>query len=112
VREAEAAARKVAYDKVRKEKYMFDPETQDLEEKLAATLGTKVQIERGNNGSKLVINFFTNEDLRHLLERMKSGQALSNTDSSESIETDDRSPEEKKAIETEANIYDIKNFTI
>ena len=75
VREAEAIARRIAYDKVRKREYMFDPEMIELEQALTETLGTRVQIERKEVGGKLVIDFFNNEDLRSILAMLKQKNA-------------------------------------
>lgn len=71
VREAEAIARKIAYDKVRKKERAFDPEIVELEEKLAESLGTRVHIERSEGGGKIMIDFFTNEDVRNIIELLK-----------------------------------------
>jgi ParB family chromosome partitioning protein len=67
VREAERIARKIAFDRVRKKEYMADPEIVLIEEKLTEKLGTRVQIERKDYGGKVLIDFFSNEDLRKLL---------------------------------------------
>ncbi|MDQ5949080.1 MAG: ParB family transcriptional regulator, chromosome partitioning protein [Patescibacteria group bacterium] len=74
VREAESIARKIAYDKIRKKEYMLDPETQELEEKLTETLGTRVSIEKRENGGKISIDYFSADDLRHILDLIKSNQ--------------------------------------
>lgn len=71
VRETEQIARHIARDKIRK-KAPPDPEIDRIERVLAETLGTRVSIERRENGGKLVIDFFSREDLRALLERMSS----------------------------------------
>lgn len=74
VREAEAIARRIAYDRVRKKERMFDPEIVEIEEKLTEALGTRVQIEKKDNGGKIHIDFFTNQDLRTLLDLMKASR--------------------------------------
>ncbi|MDD5318569.1 MAG: ParB/RepB/Spo0J family partition protein [Candidatus Pacebacteria bacterium] len=76
VRETEVIARKIAFDKVRKKERAFDPEIVELEEKLQETLGTRVHIERKDNGGKLMIDFFSNEDLRGILDLIKSNTGL------------------------------------
>jgi ParB family chromosome partitioning protein len=70
VRETEAVARRVAYDKVRKKERAFDPELVALEEKFKESLGTRVHIERRDNGGKLTIDFFSADDLRDILDRV------------------------------------------
>ncbi|MCX6753746.1 MAG: ParB/RepB/Spo0J family partition protein [Candidatus Nomurabacteria bacterium] len=72
VRDAEKIARKVAFDKVRKKEYMQDPEINEIENKLQETLGTRVHIERKENGGYITIDFFTNNDLRTILDIIKS----------------------------------------
>lgn len=131
VREAESIARRVAYDKVRKKEYSFDPVLVDLEEKLRETLGTRVQIERREVGGKIMIDFFNNEDLKSLLEII---QTSTNKDPNESLKKfeaglaeavqmpvspeeagpiDDRSPAQKAEEEKEeGDIYSVSNFSI
>ncbi len=74
VREAERISRKIAYDKVRKREYMPDPEISDIEMSLQEALGTRVHIERQQVGGKILIDFFTSEDLRSILDLIKSNQ--------------------------------------
>ncbi len=72
VRDAEKIARKIAFDKVRKKEYMQDPEINEIENKLQETLGTRVHIEKKENGGYITIDFFTNNDLRTILDIIKS----------------------------------------
>lgn len=74
VREAEQIGRKIAFERARKKEYMPDPELVKLEEDLAGSLGTRVHIERRDTGGKLVIDFFTNDDLRTILDLLKNNQ--------------------------------------
>lgn len=68
VREAELTARKIAVERVRKVERMPDPEITELEEKLANTFGSRVRIERSEKGGKIMIDFFSNDDLRSILD--------------------------------------------
>lgn len=72
VRETEQIGRKIAFDRVRKKEYMRDPELSKLEETLAESLGTRVHIERKENGGHLVIDFFSNDDLHTILGMIKT----------------------------------------
>ncbi len=74
VREAEAISRKIAVDRVRKKEFAPDPELVELEEKIAASLGTRVSIERREQGGKLMIDFFSNDDLQTILELIKTNR--------------------------------------
>lgn len=135
VREAERVARKIAFDKVRKKEYLVDPEIALMEEKLQETLGTRVHIERKENGGYITIDFFTNDDLRTILEMIKNkeggnpNQMLENYIAKEEeknptvindenkednpIDTEeDRTKEEIRKAEEEADLYNIKNFSV
>ena len=74
VREAESIARKIASERARKKEYAPDPEIAELEEKLTQSLGTRVYIEKQENGGKIRIDFFSNEDLRAILEMIESNK--------------------------------------
>lgn len=65
VRDAEALARRVAVEKVRK-RDTLTPDMLAMERELTEKLGTRVRIERRNEGGKLMIEFFSDEDLVHL----------------------------------------------
>ncbi len=80
VREAEAIGRRIAYDKIKKKGVTLDPETQELEEKLTETLGTRVSIEKRENGGKILIDFFSPEDLHNILELIKTNKVKSPTE--------------------------------
>lgn len=128
VREAEAIARRIAFDKVRKKENMIDPEIVSLEEKLREALGTRVHIERKEVGGKIMIDFFSNEDLRSLLdilqtntvrdpnealinreaELVKLAEAIGANEVVDETPIDDRSKEEKE----EEEIYSVRNFSI
>jgi hypothetical protein len=71
VRDAERISRKVARDKVRKKKYAFDADILELEKEAGETLGTRVHIEAQDNGGKIMIDFFTDEDLRNILTHLR-----------------------------------------
>jgi len=66
VRESEAIARRVAQDRV-SAKHRIDPEVLNLERSLTEKLGTRVTIEPREVGGRVVISFFSPEDLEALL---------------------------------------------
>ncbi len=134
VREAEAISRKVAYDKVRNRVYIQDPEIVELEAKISASLGTRVSIEKKDNGGKLTIDFFSADDLHTILDLIKSNQKynpdvmLDNHVSKKSGEAkventetslpdvspefvDDRTPEQKQKEDNE-ELYSVTNFSL
>jgi ParB family transcriptional regulator, chromosome partitioning protein len=82
VREAEGIARRIAYDKVRKKDRFFDPDIADMEGRLAESLGTRVHIEKKEVGGKILIDFFSYEELQNILtmlerEQMEKSRVLS-----------------------------------
>ncbi len=113
VREAETQARKIAVERIRKVERMPDPEIIELEEKLATTFGTRVHIERKEKGGKIMIDFFSNEDLRAILDVVNK-QKTSPTPEvvTETALIDDRSAEEKNQDENNEDLYSINNFVV
>lgn len=67
VRETERIARDIARDKVRKIDTAEDPKMQAYQRSLAEKLGTRVHIEKKDVGGKIVIDYFTPEDLASLV---------------------------------------------
>lgn len=47
-----------------------DPQVKQLEEKLIESLGTKVRISKSGDGGKIVIEYYSDEDLSSLLEKL------------------------------------------
>jgi len=74
VRESERIARGIATDKVRKKDYDFDPTIASYQEKLSESLGTRVSIEKKEVGGKIVIDYFSPNDLQTILELLKSNE--------------------------------------
>lgn len=126
VRESEAHARNVAKDRVRK-KSLIDPALAEMERKFKESLGTKVYIERRENGGKIMIDFFTDDDIRAILERLSSEKASLSTTPSSAISDatplevmpeqkdtplDDRAPAEVALEENTEDLYSVKNFGI
>jgi ParB family transcriptional regulator, chromosome partitioning protein len=73
VREVERITRKIATDKVRKKDWVgTDSVLIEIEREFTDTLGTRVQIQKTDFGGKLTIDYFSDEDLKRLLEMMKT----------------------------------------
>jgi ParB family chromosome partitioning protein len=69
VRETEAKAREVsvhAYKRVT----TIDPTVKEKEERLMEIFGTKVKINKAGKGGKIVIEYYGEEDLTHLVNRL------------------------------------------
>ena len=129
VREAETAARKIAIERVRRFKSDIDPVLSHFEEQFTESLGTRVQIEKRENGGKLMIEFFSNDDLEDLLKALRSRSddvvAPSRVEAVQPEMIDDRTPEQIKQAEDtpiptadqvaesdDNDLYSIKNFSI
>jgi len=136
VRDAEKYARRIAYDRVRNKEYILDPEIAEMENKLGETFGTRVHIEKKENGGKITIDFFTNDDLHTILSMIKEREEGSKTEMLDKyIESQGGMPivnEKKEEAEgkieddlhliddrtndeinkTEEDLYNLKNFSI
>lgn len=70
VRQTEELVRRLSGQKpVRKAKPGPSPEVLELEERLEASLGTRVTLNRRGKGGTLVIHFYSDEELNALIER-------------------------------------------
>lgn len=122
VRESEGLARRIAVERARKKQFLVDPELALLEEKLRESLGTRVTIEKTETGGKIHIDFFTNDDLRLLLERMSAQKAAGPTELLEkhiaaapppsASPPADEASKAAKTGEEEGEMYSVKNFSI
>lgn len=120
VREAEGIARRIAHDKIRKKDKFLDPEVAEMEEKLTENLGTRVIIDKREDGGRITISFFSQEDLRNIINIMSGGhtavvasvagdgvQIVEEVTENPSVVV---SPETEKTKEDE--MYFIKNFSL
>jgi ParB family chromosome partitioning protein len=69
VREAEAKARETSVHSY-KRVVSADPTMKEKEERLAEVFGTKVKINKAGRGGKIVIEYYGEEDLTHLMDRL------------------------------------------
>ena len=126
VRMVEQLARRIAQDRIRK--HDKSPEMMELEKSLTETLGTRVLIENRANGGRLLIEFFSPEDLTNiaalLAERQDSeaGKALKDA---EVIYGDEpamrihphttqlpKTEAAPKTTEPEEDLYSVRSFTV
>ncbi len=70
VREAEKFSRRIAVSRSRKAEPLPNPEIRSFEEKLSDALGTRVSIEKNGDKGKISIEFFSEEELNALLNRI------------------------------------------
>ena len=52
-----------------------DPDLERVEEDLRRSLGTKVSLARTRRGGRIVIEYYSDEDLERLYERLTGGKA-------------------------------------
>ncbi len=120
VRDSEAIARKIAFDRVRKKEYIYAPEILEMERELTEALGTRVAIETKEHGGKLSIDFTNEDDLRVIFAQLASRIAQGKSIITEPLATlpppgspteslDDRTGEEKTRDE---NTFDPTQFSI
>jgi ParB family chromosome partitioning protein len=113
VREVERISRKIATDKVRKKDWGIDPILMEIEKRFTDTLGTRVQIQKTDFGGKLIVDYFTNDDLEKLLdivEKQEAGMVQSvaslESEMQEKLESD--TPLEMVEKEEQTNEYKVE----
>ena len=97
VRDAEKIARRVAQDKIRKKEFLIDPRIRDYEIKISENLGTRVQIEPSEKGGKIVIDYFSQQDLDKLIHSLM--QEAGNDEHTSEIKDTFESTEAKTKIQ-------------
>ena len=117
VRAAERIARSIAQERVRKY-HRKTPEMVELERSLTETLGTRVIIETNAEGGRLLIDFFSPEDLTFLVESLAAHPPLGEHEHSafpvfpNTTQLDDpivpAAPEEQD----EDELYSVSGFTV
>jgi ParB family chromosome partitioning protein len=115
VRDSEQMARRIATERSRKGD--LTPELLLLERELQEKLGTNVRIEKKENGGKVMIDFYSVEDLAHIrdmIARIQDAVVLSSP-----APLTDAVPERPAADEAPAapedqsdDLYSISNFSV
>ena len=111
VRETEQIARNIAVERTRRP---VDQELIDIEGEFQEKLGTRVRIEKREDGGRLTIDFFNKDDLRSLLERIvitgegKTVEDVPPLTEEEKILIED-SP---KTDDSDESLYSVTNFSI
>jgi hypothetical protein len=143
VREVERISRKIAVDKVRKKDWgNLNYEMVQIEKRLTEALGTRVQIAKTDFGGKVVIDYFSSDDLNKIIALMveekkqgalaaapaaaaavASGDGIVSAIESEVgaggavIETEEETPiddrsKEEKQEEDDTDLYAVTNFSL
>ena len=71
VRQAEEKAKKLSDPILIRRIKKVDPDMKEKEETLSQSLGTKVSIQKFSKGGKIVISFYSREELESLIDRLK-----------------------------------------
>ena len=120
VRDSEQVARRIATERARKPD--LTPELLLLERELTERLGTRVRIEKKDQGGKLLIDFFSVDDLAHIRSVLSRGENGVAADSGLPIPAPgERANENREAPAAEEtpskenpgdDLYSIKNFSV
>ncbi len=119
VRDSEQVARRIASEKVRKTD--LTPELLLLERELTEKLGTRVRIEKKDQGGKVLIDFFSVDDLAHIREVLsqRSLAAAATPSSTEQPEPESQTVDASvldepgsKPSESDNDLYSINNFSV
>jgi len=117
VREAESIARHIAVERARK---LIDQELIDIEDLFKEKLGTRVRIEKKEEGGRVTIDFFNKEDLRALLERIVADEKVNHSQIEISVENTSSLTDEEEVLiedqtsksEDDESLYSVTNFSI
>jgi ParB family transcriptional regulator, chromosome partitioning protein len=112
VRHVEQMVRRIAQDKIRK--HDKTPEMMEIEKSLTETLGTRVLIENRPQGGRVLIEFFSPEDLSNIVAALAAEAGMKVTQTPAENETSSEPEESPKPEggETDNEIYSVRNFTV
>lgn len=112
VRVVEQLARRIATDKVRK--HDKTPEMLELEKSLTETLGTRVIIENRPNGGRLLIEFFSPEDLTHIAATLATQQVMETMSEEKAVEEPMPTvyPNTSQIVDEEDDLYSVRDFAV
>jgi len=105
VRVTEQLVRRIATDKIRK--HDKTPEIMNIEKSLTETLGTRVLIENRPNGGRVLIEFFSPEDLSHIVAALAAEQGQKTVDTEE-VNVEAPLPE----VAADPDLGTVRNFTV
>ena len=106
-REAESIARHIAVERARK---LIDEELIEIEGQFKEKLGTRVRIEKKDEGGRVTIDFFNKDDLRALLERIAADENQATPQKLEEVPP--LTEEEKILAEDDDSLYSVTKFSI
>ncbi len=121
VRQAERIARSIAQERVHK-KNRKSPEMVEIEKSLTETLGTRVIIEQNAEGGRLLIEFFSPDDLQQLVDALATER--SNVQASDMMPTFPNTTQLDELVqagdpvppaapeEVEEDLYSVSNFSL
>ena len=111
VRAAERIARSIAQDRVRPQ-HRKTPEMAELEKSLTEALGTRVIIEASAEGGRLLIDFFSPEDLSHLVGALAAQMAGGDVSQGEVGAMPIHPNTTQLEPEEEEGLYSVSDFSI
>ena len=127
VRDAEKISRKVAIERVRNHDTLVDPEIIEWEQEVGTVLGTRVHVEKKENGGRISIDYFNQDDLKKIMEFISSAKSQDKVEipSTEpamntlqaTTPLEDKSQEEVSTPhygeeKEDEDLYSVSNFTI
>lgn len=119
VREVEKITRNIAVDRVRKKDPR--PEITALERAFAERFNTPVEIREQEHGGKLIINFYSTDDLQNILSQVGSGSPLAAAFATSAPDTptedgseknNDEPPMDDRSEDEKEEDFSVENFSI
>ena len=107
VRVVEQLARRIATDRIRK--HDKTPEIMEMEKSLTESLGTRVVIENRPQGGRLLIEFFSPEDLDKILAALSPTPEVVDT---ETPPVESPLPDASQPVADDDDLYSVTNFSV
>ena len=111
VRESEIIARRHAVNRVRR--HTTDPYVREAQLMIEGLLDTRVMIQsQGDSGGKIVIDYFSDDDLKGIIDRLREKKDVDTPDTPAADEKENTAYPESDNDDTEDDVYTFKNFSL
>lgn len=116
VRDAEQISRRIAVEKVRKKERAYDPDIVALENEVSERLGTRVRVEPTGLGGRIMIDYFSPEDIKKILALLnqKSEDARGDAHDTGNLAAHPTPSDLQPAVPKDGDddLYSVTNFSV
>ncbi len=112
VRDSEEIGRRIAVERARKKETLPTPEMVELENALSEKLGTRVSIRVRGVGGEVVIDYFSNDDLQTIVQKISDDIKARTAAALEERQKQEEIVAEQIKNRDDSDLYSVSSFTV